>query len=110
MAFFCIAGKFKDLAFVNVTFLDEVRLRQKYYGAQVRPDRDSNSWPPDHSTFHVTETPILITAISDFTFHVTETSALNTWPSVTTFYVTETPALTTWSSVTSKFMSLRRLL
>ena len=33
-------------------------LGQKYQAPQVRPDRDSNSWPPDHnSTFHVTETP-----------------------------------------------------
>ena len=42
-------------------------LGQKYQAPQVRPDRGSNSWPPDH----------------DSTFHVTETPALTTWPSVT---------------------------
>ena len=42
-------------------------LGQKYQAPQVRPDRDSNSWPPDH----------------DSTLHVTETSALTTRPSVT---------------------------
>ena len=37
-------------------------LGQKYYAPQVRPDRGSNSWPPDHdSTFHVTEMPALTT-------------------------------------------------
>ena len=36
--------------------------RQKYYAWRVRPDRGSNSWPPDHaSIFHVTETPALTT-------------------------------------------------
>ena len=35
---------------------------QKYHAPQVRPDRGSNSWPPDHdSTVHVTETPALTT-------------------------------------------------
>ena len=29
-------------------FLVQVWLRQKYYTYQVRPDRGSNSWPPDH--------------------------------------------------------------
>ena len=42
-------------------------LGQKYRTPQVRPDRGSNSCPPDH----------------DSTFHVTETPALTTWPSVT---------------------------
>ena len=33
-----------------------------YQAPQVRPDRGSNSWPPDHdSTFHVTEMPALTT-------------------------------------------------
>ena len=37
-------------------FLVQVWLRQKYYASQVRPNRGSNSWPPDHdSTFHVTD-------------------------------------------------------
>ena len=37
-------------------------LGQKYHASQVRPDRGSNSWPPDHdSTVHVTETPALTT-------------------------------------------------
>ena len=37
--------------------LDQVWLRQT---PQVRPDRGSNSSPPDHdSTFHVTKTPAL---------------------------------------------------
>ena len=32
------------------------------YAPQVRPDRGSNSWPPDHDgTFRVTETPALTT-------------------------------------------------
>ena len=43
--------------------LAQVRLRQKYYAPQVRPDWGSNSWPPDHdSAFHVTETPALTTS------------------------------------------------
>ena len=46
-------------------------LEQKYYAPQVRPNRGSNSWPPDH----------------DSTFHVTETPALTTWPSVTSKYI-----------------------
>ena len=45
-------------------------LGQKYQAPQVRPNQDSNSWPPDH----------------DSTFHVTETPALTTWPSVTPLY------------------------
>ena len=37
-------------------------LGQKYYASQIRPDRSSNSWPPDHdSTLHVTEMPALTT-------------------------------------------------
>ena len=37
-------------------------LGQKYKAPQVRPDRGSNSQPPDHdSTLHVTETPALTT-------------------------------------------------
>ena len=48
-------------------FVDQVRLRQKYYAPQSRPDWGSNSWPPDH----------------DSTFHVTGTPVLTTWPSVT---------------------------
>ena len=42
-------------------------LGQKYYAPQVRPDRGSNSLPPDHES----------------TFNVIETPALATWPSVT---------------------------
>ena len=35
---------------------------QKDYTPRDRPDRGSNSWPPDHdSTFHVTDTPALTT-------------------------------------------------
>ena len=44
-------------------------LGQKYQAPQVRPDRGSNSWPPDH----------------DSTFQVTEMPALTTWPSVTSY-------------------------
>ena len=46
--------------------IDLIWLKQKYYAPQVRPDRGSNSWPPDH----------------DSTFHVTEMPSLTTWPSV----------------------------
>ena len=50
------------LVFISV---DQVRLRQKYYALQVRPDFcSSNTWPPDH----------------DSMFLVTKTSALTTWP------------------------------
>ena len=45
-------------------------LGQKYHAPQVRPDRGSNSQPPDH----------------DNTYHVTETLALTTRPSVTSRY------------------------
>ena len=43
----------------------------KYYAPQVRPDRGSKSWPPDH----------------DSTFHVTKPPAPTTWPSVTVTYL-----------------------
>ena len=37
-------------------------LGQKYQAPQVRPNRGSDSRPPDHdSTFYVTETPALTT-------------------------------------------------
>ena len=39
-------------------------LGQKYYAPHVRPDRGSNSWPPDRdSKFHVTEIPALTTRL-----------------------------------------------
>ena len=48
----------------NLTTLDakyfwfKYDLGQKFHAPQVRPDRGSNSRPPDHdSIFHVTETP-----------------------------------------------------
>ena len=34
---------------------DQVRLRQKYYAPQVRPDWGLKPWPDHDSTFHVTE-------------------------------------------------------
>ena len=43
----------------NTYFWIKYDLGQKYYAPQVRPDRGSNSWPPDHVTVHVTETPAL---------------------------------------------------
>ena len=49
-------------------------LGQKYYAPQVRPDRGSNSRPPDHdSTLHVTETPSLTTRPS-VTLTITQSS------------------------------------
>ena len=49
--------------------------KQKYYAPQVRPDRGSNSRPPDHdSTLHVTETPSLTTRPS-----VTSTDSAAWW-------------------------------
>ena len=48
-------------------FLFKYYLGHKYQAPQVRPNRGSNSWPPDH----------------DCTFHVTEMAALTTRPSVT---------------------------
>ena len=46
-------------------FLFKYDLGQKYHAPQVRPDRGSNSWSPDHdSTVHVTETPALTTRSS----------------------------------------------
>ena len=48
-------------------------LGQKYYAPQVRPDRGSNSRPPDHdSTLHVTETEPVI-------FMSTHNSAVQTF-------------------------------
>ena len=45
-----------------IYFWFKYNLGQKYQAPQVRPDRGSNLWPPDHdSTFHVTETPALTT-------------------------------------------------
>ena len=42
-------------------------LGQKYYAPQVRPNRGSNSRPPDHDrTLQVTETPSVTTSCSDF--------------------------------------------
>ena len=41
-----------------------------YYAPQVRPERGSNSQPPDHdSTLHVTETPALTTRPSVTSLH-----------------------------------------
>ena len=52
-----------------VSFWFKYDLEQKCHAPQVRPDRGSNSWPPDHdSTFHVTETPALTTRPS-VTYH-----------------------------------------
>ena len=52
---------------VSIGIFGSNDLGQKYQAPQVRADRGSNSRPPDH----------------DSTFHVTETPALITWPSVT---------------------------
>ena len=52
---------------VEFIFWFKYYLGQKYQAPQVRPDRGSNSWPPNH----------------DSSFHVTETPALTTWPLVT---------------------------
>ena len=43
--------------YFDISILVQVQLRTEvaYYAPQVRPDRGSNSRPPDH-TFHVTET------------------------------------------------------
>ena len=51
----------------QIIFWIKYDLGQKYYALKVRPNRDSNSWPPDY----------------DSTFHVTEMPALTTWPSAT---------------------------
>ena len=48
--------------YMDTNFWFKYNLAQKYYAPQVRSDRGSNSWPPDHdSKFHVTETPALTT-------------------------------------------------
>ena len=49
----------------------------------VRPDRGSNSWPPNH----------------DSTFHVPEMPALTTWPSATSILVTGRSSLQKYSLV-----------
>ena len=54
-----------------IIFWFKYDLGQKHQAPQVRPDRGSNSWPPDH----------------DSTLHVTETPALTTWSSMTLKHV-----------------------
>ena len=34
----------------SLLYLNQVRLRQKYYTAQAWPNKDSNSWHPDHDS------------------------------------------------------------
>ena len=63
--FLCKSTEMKDHLKL-LYFLFKYDLGQKYCTPQLRPDRGSNSWPPDH----------------DSTFHVTEMSALTTRPSV----------------------------
>ena len=50
---------------MNLNFLFEYDLLQKYYVPQVQPDWGLNSWSPAHgSTFHVTKSPALTTPLS----------------------------------------------
>ena len=64
-------------------------LGQKYQAPQARPDRGSNSWPPDHdSTFHVTETPALYNT---------------TWPSVISY--TDNISVMHWDACTVSSIS-----
>ena len=55
---------FKRFIIINIFFffLFKYDLGQKYHVPQVRPNRGSNSLPPDRdSTVHVTEMPALTT-------------------------------------------------
>ena len=85
--------KYKLYLFSNmlsVIYLVQAWLRQKCYSPQVRPNRGSNLWPPDHgSIFHVHETLTLTAELSGtfssttFTYHIHQDQpdqSLNPWP------------------------------